>query len=178
MFEYIHCNKYQILTNSNQQTQSYKFTSHIAAFLSVVLITEMLEICIQTSYDQIVQLILKSYLPVVYGTSLSWIFIVLAHWNNSPWVDMLLYSNTLSKFKSSQFLLFLHNAECFIVEKQQISMLLFLTQQGPKPMIYQTRGEHPPPLLYLNFYKNDETSITQMNYHITAWKHYLSIVKN
>jgi len=37
----------------------------------VVLITEMLEICIQTSYDQNVQLILKSYLPVVYGTPLN-----------------------------------------------------------------------------------------------------------
>ena len=61
----------KILTNSDQQTQSYKFTSHIAAFLSVVLITEMLEICIQTSYDQNVQLILKSYLPVVYGTLLT-----------------------------------------------------------------------------------------------------------
>jgi hypothetical protein len=59
-----------MLTNSNQQTQSYKFTSHIAAFLSVVLITEMLEICIQTSYNQNVQLILKSYLPVVLGTTL------------------------------------------------------------------------------------------------------------
>jgi hypothetical protein len=58
----------KILTNSNQQTQSYKFTSHITVFLSVVLITEMLEICIQTSYDRNVQLILKSYLPVVYGT--------------------------------------------------------------------------------------------------------------
>jgi hypothetical protein len=53
----------------NQQNQSYKFTSHIAAFLSVVLIIEMLEICIQTSYDQSVQLILKSYLPEVYGTT-------------------------------------------------------------------------------------------------------------
>ena len=41
------------------------------AFLSVVLITEMLEICIHTSYDQNVQLILKSYLPVVYGTPLN-----------------------------------------------------------------------------------------------------------
>ena len=61
----------KILANSNQQTQSYKYTSHIAAFLSVVLITEMLEICIQTSYDQNVQLILKSYLPVVYGTILN-----------------------------------------------------------------------------------------------------------
>ena len=60
----------KILTNINQQTQSYKFTSHIAAFLSVVLITEMLEIWIQT-YDQNAQLILKSYLPVVYGTLLS-----------------------------------------------------------------------------------------------------------
>ena len=61
----------KILKNSNQQTQSYKFTSHIEAFLSVVLITEMLEICIQTSYDQNVQLILKSYLPVVYCTTLN-----------------------------------------------------------------------------------------------------------
>ena len=60
----------KILTNSNQQTQSYAFTSHIAAFLSVVLITEMLEICIQTSSDQNVQLILKSYLPVVHGTTI------------------------------------------------------------------------------------------------------------
>ena len=42
-----------------------------AAFLSVVLNTEMLDICIQTSYNQNVQLILKSYLPVVYGTTLS-----------------------------------------------------------------------------------------------------------
>ena len=60
----------KILANFNQQTQSYTFTSHIAAFLSLVLITEMLEICIQTSYDQNVQLILKSYLSVVYGTPL------------------------------------------------------------------------------------------------------------
>jgi hypothetical protein len=56
----------QILTNSNQQTQSYEFTSHIAAFLSVILITEMLEICIQTSFDQNVQLILKSYLSGIF----------------------------------------------------------------------------------------------------------------
>jgi hypothetical protein len=39
-------------------------------YLSLVLIPEMLEICIQTSYDQNVQLILRSYLPVVYGTPL------------------------------------------------------------------------------------------------------------
>jgi len=67
----------KILTNSNQQTQSYKFTSHIAAFLSLVLITEMLEICIQTSYDQNVQLIVKSYLPVVLGITLSSYFFII-----------------------------------------------------------------------------------------------------
>ena len=61
----------KMLTNSIQQTQSYQFTSHITAFLSVVLITEMLEICIQTLDDQNVQLILKSYLPVVYGAPLN-----------------------------------------------------------------------------------------------------------
>ena len=65
----------KMLANSNQQTQSYKCNSHIAAFLSVVLITEMLEICIRTSYDQNVQLILNSYLPVVYGTTLSHILL-------------------------------------------------------------------------------------------------------
>jgi hypothetical protein len=37
----------------------------------VILITEMLEICIQTSFDQNIQMILKSYLPVVYGTPLN-----------------------------------------------------------------------------------------------------------
>ena len=36
----------------------------------------MLEICIQTSYDQNVQLILKSYLPVVYGTPLNQVIII------------------------------------------------------------------------------------------------------
>jgi hypothetical protein len=61
----------KILANSNQQTQSYEFTSNIAAFLSVVLISEMLEICILTSFDQNIQLILKSYLLVVYGTTLT-----------------------------------------------------------------------------------------------------------
>ena len=68
MFEYIHCNKYQNFNKFQPTDSELKFNSHIAAFLSVVLITEMLEICIQTSYDQNVQLILNSYLPVVYGT--------------------------------------------------------------------------------------------------------------
>ena len=77
----------KILTNFNQQTQSYKFTSHMAAFLSVVLITEMLEICIQTSYDQNVQLILKSYLPVMYGTTFCFLFIIYTDILFSKWVS-------------------------------------------------------------------------------------------
>ena len=63
----------KILTNSNQQTQSYNFTSHIAAFLSVVLINEMLEICIQTSYHQNVQLILKSTEMLYFMFSRTWL---------------------------------------------------------------------------------------------------------
>jgi hypothetical protein len=62
---------YFIFKLLNFEHHKHLFLSHIAAFLSVVLMTEMLEICIQTSYDQNVQLILKSYLPVVHGAPLS-----------------------------------------------------------------------------------------------------------
>ena len=47
-----------------------------------------------------------------YTNTLSWIFIVLAHWNNSPWVDMSLHSDTLFWFRANQSLLFLLNAAC------------------------------------------------------------------
>jgi hypothetical protein len=50
---------------------------------------------------------------------LSWIFIVLAYWNNSPRVDMSLHSDTLFRFQANPFLLFLFNAAC-LAEKQQI----------------------------------------------------------
>ena len=94
----------KILTNSNQQTRSYKFASHIAAFLSVVLITEMLEICIQTSYDQSVQLILKSYLPVVYGTPLIiiWCIFIFSVYPTIPNADTIMYQIT-SHFKRGSF---------------------------------------------------------------------------
>jgi hypothetical protein len=126
---------------------SYKFTSHIAAFLSVVLITEMLEICIQTSYDQNIQLILKSYLPVVYGTplrseSIDWLArnqdnvskwrddlhmdscfseltLYKANSETSPQIDMSPHSDTLSWFPANQSLLFLLNAAC-LAKRQQI----------------------------------------------------------
>jgi len=34
--------------------------------------------------------------------TLSWIFIVLAHWNNSPLIDMLPHSDTLSWIRANQ----------------------------------------------------------------------------
>jgi hypothetical protein len=53
---------------------------------------------------------------------LSWIFIVLAHWNNSLREDMSLHSDTLFWFRANQSLLFLLNAVC-LAEKQQILIL-------------------------------------------------------
>jgi len=55
-------------------------------------------------------------------STLSWIFIVLAHWDNSPRVDMSLHSDTLSHFLANQSLLFLLNTAC-LAEKQEITML-------------------------------------------------------
>ena len=54
-----------------------------------------------------------------YANTLSWIFIVLAHWNNSPLVDMSLHSDTLFWFRANQSLLFLLIA----ADKQQIPIL-------------------------------------------------------
>ena len=50
------------------------------------------------------------------------IFIVLAHWNKSPRKDTSLYSDTLSWFRTNQFLLFLLIAAC-LAKKQQIPIL-------------------------------------------------------
>ena len=52
---------------------------------------------------------------------ISWIFIVQSHWNNSPWVDMLLHSNTLFWFQANPFLFFLLNAAC-LTEKQHMQI--------------------------------------------------------
>jgi hypothetical protein len=58
----------------------------------------------------------------VLDNTLSWIFIVLAYWNNSLRIDMSPYSDTLSWFQANQSLLFLLNAAC-LSEKQQIPIL-------------------------------------------------------
>jgi hypothetical protein len=68
--------------------------------------------------------------------TISRIYIVLVHWNNSLWVDMPLHSDTLSWFRANQFLLFLHNAEC-LVKKQQIKFYQQLTSEERRvPFIF------------------------------------------
>ena len=69
----------------------------------------------------------------------SYIFIVLVHWKNSPWIDMLPHSDTISWFRANQCLLF----QLALTEKQ-------LTRLGLEPMIYRTRDE------YNNHYTTDE----------------------
>jgi len=67
----------------------------------------------------------------------SWIFILLAHWNNSPRIDMSLHLDTLSWFRANQSLVFCLNAVC-LTEKQQLpSFIVFcLTCLGLEPTIY------------------------------------------
>jgi hypothetical protein len=98
----------KILTNSNQQTQNYKFTSHIAAFLSVVLIIEMLDICMQPSYDQNIQLMLKSYLPVVYGTPLICIFRTPVYSEHINWSKKIRFRQISISWANIQCLLSVH----------------------------------------------------------------------
>ena len=93
------------------------------------------------------EMIMRSAL--YYTNTLSWIFIVLAHWNNSPRIDMSPYLDKLSWFRSNQSLLFLLNAAC-LAEKQQTPILVFgLIRSGLEPAIHHTRGE------YANYYITD-----------------------
>jgi hypothetical protein len=70
-------------------------------------------------------------------------FIVLAHWNNSPWVDMSLHSDTLVWFRANQSLLFLLNAAC-LAEKQHIPILMSLVwHDRARPTIYHRRAHKP-----------------------------------
>ena len=67
---------------------------------------------------------------------------MLAHWNNSPLVDMSLLSETLFWFRAKMSLFLFLNAVC-LAEKQQIPILVFgLIWPGLEPTIYHIRGEH------------------------------------
>jgi hypothetical protein len=62
---------------------------------------------------------------------LSWIFKVLAHWNNSLREDMSLHSDALFKFQANQSLLLLQNAAC-LAEKQIQKFIVWFDQTGPQ----------------------------------------------
>ena len=52
-------------------------------------------------------------------------------------------SDTLSRLRANQSLLYLLHAAC-LAEKQQIQILVIgLTRSGLEPMIYRIQGEHP-----------------------------------
>ena len=72
---------------------------------------------------------------------INWIFIVLAHWNNSPPINMSPHSDTSPWFRANQSLLFTLNAAC-LTEKQQNTNFIVFGLTGLEPMIYHTRGEH------------------------------------
>jgi hypothetical protein len=93
----------------------------------------------QVTFNEMMMMI-----SVVYN-NLNWIFIVpwvLAHWNNSPLVDMSFLSNTLSWFRAKQSLLLLLKAACLAEKQQTLILLVFrLTRQGFEPRIYCPRGQ-------------------------------------
>ena len=68
--------------------------------------------------------------------TLSWIFIVLALWNNSPQVDMSLYSEPSYWFRANQSLL-------FFLKATNTNFIVFgLTRLLLEPTIYCTEDEH------------------------------------
>ena len=74
---------------------------------------------------------------------MSWILLVLAHWNNCPRIDMSLNTDTLFWFRVNQSVLFLLNDAC-LAEKQQIPIFIVsgLTRPGLEPTSYRTQSGH------------------------------------
>jgi hypothetical protein len=91
-----------------------------------------------------------------YTNTLSWIFIVLANWNNSPRVDMSIHSETLFWFRANQSFLFLLNAAC-LAEKQQMPILYSMvwTNPGSNPRsaaLETSTLTITPPIMYWKVY--------------------------
>jgi hypothetical protein len=97
-------------------------------------------------------------MSALYKTNtLSLIFIVLTHWNNSSRVDMSLHLGALSEFRVDQSLFSLLNAAC-LAEKWQISILESLIYSDRLLKSRFTAHEASmltitPPMLFLTIYK-------------------------
>jgi len=74
---------------------------------------------------------------------LSWIFIVLVHWKNSPQIDTLLHSNILFWFKANQPLLWLLIDNCLAKSnKYQCSSLWFYQTMARTHNLLHSKLEH------------------------------------
>ena len=82
-------------------------------------------------------------------------FIELAHWNNSPQIDMLPHSDTLSWFRANQSLLFLLKTVC-LAEKQQIPILYSSVWARTHDLPHSRRVRY--------HYTTDAVSFTLMNH--------------
>jgi hypothetical protein len=85
----------------------------------------------------------------------SWTFIVLAHWNNSPQVDISFHSGTVFWFRANQS--FSLSSYCCVLRGEATTIIVFgLTGPGLEHTIYSTRGE------YANHYATDTVKILKI----------------
>ena len=79
----------------------------------------------------------------VLDQTLSWIFIVLAHWTNSSRIDMSLHLDTLFWFTTKQCFLLLLSAGILNGEATITNIIVFgLTRLGFETTFYRIRGVH------------------------------------
>jgi hypothetical protein len=102
------------------------------------------------------------------SNTVSLIFIVLVHWNNSLQVDMSLHSDTLFWFRANQSLFLLRNTLCS-AEKQQIPILRFLIwpekSSNPQSSALDTSTlTNTPPMQLVLHYKEPPRSKTDSLY--------------
>ena len=117
----LHVNKRQLVASVNEQSllsvvvdglqQGFWSTHYILFIVSDCCLTPNEQFCrymmARTSYIRYHEMMSTLYKT---NTLNSWIFIVLAHWNNNSLVDMSFYLDILSLFQANQSLFFFLNA--------------------------------------------------------------------
>ena len=94
----------------------------------------------------------------------SWIFIVILHWPNSPWVDISLHSDTLCWFRANLPSLLLLNAGC--LEEKLILLSFVYPDRDLNPrstalevsMLAITLHNWPPDLLTVDYWYHGSSS--------------------